>query len=227
MDVCLHCHDELARFGFIFKCQALVRLFSAGRHAEKCMEIKRRENGEGGRPGRERKTGEVGGQKNKIKPCESHALFSPHSLTLHQTAICPPFKETWIFLIPSLIKITYIKECVRLHQGFHLFYNEVNAETQWLPQQCKWRPNDNLHYLNKVIAITLRYSNEDRYFELSALNSLLLLQNIWKRRRRIDFGLIQCVSSNSMWCKPRAMSKAKSLNVVVQEGRGRQRKSLR
>lgn len=115
-------------------------------------------------------------------------------------------KKTWIFLIPSLIKITYIKECVRLHQGFHLFYNEVNAETRWLPQQCKWRPNDNLHYLNKVIAITLRYSNEDRYFELSALNSLLLLRNIWKGWRRSDFGIIQCVSFNSMWCKPRAMS---------------------
>lgn len=152
-------------------------------------------------------------EKNKIK--QAHTL-----LTLHQTPICPPFKETWIFLIPSLIKITYIKECVRLHQGFHLFYNEVNAETQWLPQQCKWRPNDNLHYLNKVIAITLRYSNEDRCFELSALNPLLLLQNIWKRWRRIDFGIIQCVPSNSTWCKPRAMSEAKSLNVVVQDERG-------
>lgn len=128
--------------------------------------------------------------------------------------MCPPFKETWIFLIPSLIKITYIKECVSLHQGFHLFYNEVNAETQWLPQQCKWRPNDNLHYLNKVIAITPRYSNEDRGFELSALNSLLLLQNIWKGWRRIDFGIVQCVSANSTWCKPRATGEAKSLNVA-------------
>lgn len=147
-----------------------------------------------------------------------YALFSSHCLTLHQTLICPPFIETWIFLIPSLIKITYIKERVRLHQGFHLFYNEVNAETQWLPQQCKWRPNDNLHYLNKVIAITLRYSNEDRCFELSTLN-LLLLQNIWKSWRRTEFKLIHCVSSNSVWCKPRAISKAKSLNVVVQDGR--------
>lgn len=52
-------------------------------------------------------------------------------------------------------------------------YNEVNAETHWLPLQCKWRPNDNLHYLNKVIAITLRYSNEvpcfwTERFELAA-----------------------------------------------------------
>lgn len=134
---------------------------------------------------------------------------SLHSLTLHQTLICPPFKETWIFLIPSLIKITYIKECVRLHQGFHLFYNEVNAETQWLPLQCKWRPNDNLHYLNKVIAITLRYSNEDRCFEPSALNSLLLLQNIWKSWRRTDFGIIQDVASNSMWCETKGNEQSK------------------
>lgn len=124
---------------------------------------------------------------NKIKSTLSSTL------TLHQTLICPPFKETWIFLIPSLIKITYIKECVRLHQGFHLFYNEVNAETQWLPQQCKWRPNDNLHYLNKVIAITLRYSNEDRCFEPSALNLLILLRNIWKSWRTTHFGIIQGV----------------------------------
>lgn len=111
----------------------------------------------------------------------THTLFSPQSLTLHQTPICPPFMETWIFLIPSLIKITYIKEHVRLHQGFHHFYNEVNAETQWLPQQCKWRPNDNLHYLNKVIAITLRYSNEDRCFELEHFElAAPSPKNVWK-----------------------------------------------
>jgi len=120
--------------------------------------------------------------------------------------ICPPFKETWIFLIPPWIKITNIKECVRLHQGFHLLYNEVNAETQWLPAQCKWRPNDNLHYLNKVIAITLRYSNEEGYFEPSALNSALRLRNIWKGRRE-DWLWNPRVCSNSMWCKPRATSK--------------------
>lgn len=105
---------------------------------------------------------------------QSRGIFLQLGLTLYQTPLWAMFKRTQIFLIPSLIKITYMKECVRLHQGFHLLYNEVNAETQSLPQQCKWRPNDNLHYLNKVIAITLRYSNEDRCFELSALNSLLL-----------------------------------------------------
>lgn len=153
------------------------------------------------------------GRKGKTK----HAVVSPDSLTPHQTRMCPPFKETWIALIPSLIKITYIKECVSLHQGFHLLYNEVNAETQWLPQQCKWRPNDNLHYLNKVIAITPRYSNEDGGFELSALNSLLLLQNIWKGWRMEDWLWTHsvCVSSNSMWCKPRATSEAKSPNVAA------------
>ena len=145
--------------------------------------------------------------ENKTRPVNHTHPFPPHSLTLHQTPICPPFKETWIFLIPSLIKITYIKERVRLHQGFHLLYNEVNAETQWLPQQCKWRPNDNLHYLNKVIAITLRYSNEDGRFELSALNSPAPSP----KHMRIDFGIIQCVSSNSTWCKPRAARNAKSL----------------
>lgn len=147
------------------------------------------------RDGALRELWRMAGEKHKIKTgLVSRTLFSPYSLTLHQTQMCPPFTETWILLIPSLIKITYIKESVRLHQVFHLFYNEVNAETQWLPQQCKWRPNDNLHYLNKVIAITLRYSNEDRCFELSTLNSLLLLQNIWKGWRRIDFGIVQCVS---------------------------------
>lgn len=40
---------------------------------------------------------------------------------------------------------------------------------------------------------------------------------LWTRRlllpkhMRIDFGIIQCVSSNSTWCKPRAARKAKSL----------------
>lgn len=145
------------------------------------------------------------------------SLFPPRgSDTPSNCVMCRPFKETWIFLIPSLIKITYIKECVRLHQGFHLVYNEVNAETRWLPLQCKWRPNDNLHYLNKVIAITPRYSNEDRCFELSALNPLLRLPNIW---RRIDFGIIQGGSSNSMWSKPRTMSRAKSLSAAA-AGRG-------
>lgn len=122
---------------------------------------------------------------------QSRGIFLRLGLTVYQTPLLGMFKGTQIFLIPSLIKITYMKECVRLHQGFHLLYNEVNAETQSLPQQCKWRPNDNLHYLNKVIAITLRYSNEDRCFEPSALNSLLLFQNIWMRRRTADFGIFQ------------------------------------
>jgi len=131
-------------------------------------------------------------QGNKRNTCFlSRSLPSAYFDTPSNSIMSNVLKITQIFLILSLIKITYIKECVRIHQGFHLFYNEVNTETQWLPQQCKWRPNDILQYLNKVIAITLRYSNEDRCFELSALNSLLLLQNIWKRWRRIDFGIIQ------------------------------------
>lgn len=185
------------------------------------------EEGRGGWAGGE-DVGSTGGRasgkkKKKAHPKESQ-LLSPDSSTLGQTLMCP-FKETRIFLIPSLIKITYIKECVSLRQGFHLLYNEVNAETQWLPLQCKWRPNDNLHYLNKVIAITLRYSNEDRRFEPSTLNSLLRLQKIWKPRRRTDS--VPCASSNWMWCKPRAMSKAKSLRGMVRDGRGQLQETIK
>lgn len=70
--------------------------------------------------------------------------------------------------------------------------------------------------------IAPRYSNEDRRFELSTLNLLLFLQNIWKRWRKTDFRIIQ--GCNAMWCKPgamsKAMSKAKSLNTTVQVGWG-------
>lgn len=193
MDVSAH----RRRFGFDPLCPCCGSTFCGagtedgdGRREWKAEGV-RMGNGEGERAGGQDASlrGKEGQKKQNKKNPEkitqawwiTHTLFSPQSLTLHQTPICPPFMETWIFLIPSLIKITYIKEHVRLHQGFHHFYNEVNAETQWLPQQCKWRPNDNLHYLNKVIAITLRYSNEDRCFELEHFElAAPSPKNVWK-----------------------------------------------